>query len=143
MANENTVLTLSGIGVPLYSARGLQQSLEPIDASANLRRTINGTLIDLSAPQMRKYRSQITGSDQRPPACDGLWPGREVTVDCIAELCHAEYGTPARPMVPDSDYEEAGFVFYRPRLVMLVTGFNVQRDEWQANVQWTMTLEEK
>jgi len=37
--------------VPPYSARGLTQTLTPIAAAANMRRTINGELLDLSAGQ--------------------------------------------------------------------------------------------
>src|SRR5579872_1910799 len=85
MANES-VLSLLGLGVPPYSARGLSQTLEPLDQAASLQRTINGELIDLSRAEFRKYKSTISGTDQRPPSCDGLWPGREVVVDCVAEL---------------------------------------------------------
>jgi hypothetical protein len=141
MANE-TVLALAGIGVPPYSARGLSQTLEPIDQAANLQRTINGSLLDLSSPSFRKYKSTITGSDQRPPSCDGLWPGRQLIVDCIAELAYSDAGTPQRPVVDGSSFSEAGFTFYRPRLTMLVTGFQLSKDEWGATIGWTMTLEE-
>jgi hypothetical protein len=141
MAGE-TLLALSGIGVPPYSARGLSQSLEPIDIAANLQRSINGALIDLSSPSFRKYKSTITGNDQRPPSCDGVWPGRQVVVDCIAELAFADGGAAQRPIVAGSDYSEAGFTYYRPQLTMVVTGFQLTTDEWGAAVGWTLTLEE-
>jgi hypothetical protein len=141
MADE-TVLALSGIGVPSYSARGLTQTLEPIDQATNLQRTINGSLLDLSSPSFRKYKSAITGSDQRAPSCDGLWPGRQVVVDCIAELAYADGGAAQRPAVDGSSVSEAGFTYYRPRLTMIVTGFQVSKDEWGAVAAWTMTLEE-
>jgi hypothetical protein len=83
---ENTVLRLTGVGIPPYSARGLRQTLVPIGAAAQLRRTINGTLRDFSAEQFRKYSSVIQGDDQQPPAVDGVWPGRQVTVHCITEV---------------------------------------------------------
>lgn len=139
MANE-TVLVLSGVGVPPYSARGLTQTLVPIDQSINLARTINGELLDISASQFRKYRSTISGNDQDPPAVDGIWPGMQVTVDCIAELSYPEGGTAQRTIV--SSRTADGFVFYRPRLIMRITSFNVQRDEWGAAVDWSMDLEE-
>jgi hypothetical protein len=141
MADE-TVLALSGIGVPPYSARGLSQTLEPIDQAANLQRTINGSLLDLSSPSFRKYKSTITGSDQRPPSCDGLWPGQQVVVDCVAELAYHEPGTPQRPVVVGSSFSEDGFTYYRPQLTMLVTTFQLSKDEWGATIGWTMTLEE-
>jgi len=142
MAGE-TVLSLLGLGVPPYSARGLSQTLEPLDQAASLARTINGELIDLSRPEFRKYKSTISGTDQRPPSCDGLWPGREVVVNCIAELAYPAGSTPQRPVVESSSFSEAGFIYYRPRLTMVVTGFQLSRDEYGAQLSWSMNLEEK
>lgn len=151
---SNTVLALSGVGVPPYSARGLRQTLTPIEASRQMARTVNGTLRDFSASQFRKYGSTITGTDQQPPACDGVWPGQAVTVDCIVELAvQGEVGTTdtgatdasealGRDHVAGSIRTESGFTFYRPKLSMRVTSFNIERDEWGAQVRWTMELEE-
>jgi hypothetical protein len=137
-----TLLKMSGILVPPFSARGLQQTLEPIDAQANLRRNINGALLNLSAQQFEKYKSTITGNDQKPPSCDGVWAGKSVIVDCVAELCTPIGNAPIREVVEGSQYDEFGFTFYRPRLQMMVTGFSIQTNEWQAQVGWTMQLEE-
>lgn len=150
-----TVLTLSGVGVPPYSARGLTQSLAPIGASQQMRRTINGNLRDFSQSQFRKYGSTISGDDQQPPACDGVWPGRIVTVGCIVELAvqgvepETETGSDSeapfvfgRPAVAGSVRTESGFTFYRPVLTMMVTGFNQGRREWEAGVSWSLDLEE-
>ena len=142
MADE-TVLTLSGIGVPPYSARGLTQSLEPIDGAVQLRRTVNGALADLSYEPFRKYKSTISGQDQEPPAVDGVWPGQLVEVGCIAELCFpTSEGGPARTAVAGSERVEGDFSFYRPVLTMRVAGFSVSRDEYGAAVSWQMQLEE-
>jgi hypothetical protein len=140
--SDDTLLVLTGIGVPDYSARGLTQTLEPIEAAISLRRTVNGGLKDLSFAQFRKYKSSISCRDQEPPAVDGVWPGRVVTVDCIAELSYPTGGSPARPVVSGSTRTQGGFVFYRPQLQMLVTGFSTNRDEYGADVQWQMDLEE-
>jgi hypothetical protein len=142
MAGE-TVLALLGLGVPPYSARGLTQTLEPLDQATSLARTINGELIDLSRAEFRKYKSTISGTDQRPPSCDGLWPGRQIVVDCIEELAYPDGGTPQRPVVEGSSLSEAGFTYYRPRLTMVVTDFQLSRDEYGAQVGWSMSLEEK
>lgn len=133
-------LVIAGIGLPAASIRGATQTLAPIAAAAQLMRTVNGALVDISDPVFRKYASTIRGSDQAPPALDGVWPGQLVTVDCVAELVHAEGATPERPVV-ESRMED-GFVFYRPRLVMRVLSFEVERDDWGAAVAWTLTLEE-
>ena len=138
-----SVLSLSGIGVPPYSARAATQSLEPIDQAGQLRRTINGSLVDLSRSDFRKYRSTISCSDQRPPAVDGVWPGQAVTVDCIAELSYLTAGgSPGRTVVPGSPRNEGSFTFYRPRLSMRVVSFSTDTDEYGAVVSWSMELEE-
>ena len=137
------VLTLSGIGVPPWSARGASQTLEPLQAAQQLRRTINGDLIDLSRPEFRKYRSTISCADQQPPAIDGVWPGQVVTVGCISELSYkTSGGTPARSIVPGSSRTEGDYTIYRPQLTMRVVSFSQDTDEYGATVSWSLELEE-
>lgn len=140
---DNTVLRLHGIGVTPYSARGLSQTLKPIAAAGQVLRTVDGTLVDFSATQFRKYESVITGSDQQPPAFDGVWQGLLVTVECIATLAF-DHGTggPGRSEVPGSIKVANGHVFYRPILVMRVIDFDISFDEYQAQIGWTLRLEE-
>ena len=140
--NAQTALVLSVMGVPLYSARGLSQTLDPIDASKNIRRTINGQLKDVTNPQFQKYLTKITCTDMRAPALDGIWPGMTVVVDCVAHLGYPLGGAPQRPVVPGSTFIEGNFVFYRPRLTMLVTATTLQEDEWPATAPWELDLEE-
>lgn len=140
--NAATDLVLTGIGVQPYSARGLTQTLEAIQQAAQLKRTVNGLLRDLSLAQFKKYSSSITGNDQLPPVCDGIWPGKEVTVDCVVEMS-SRIGQPKeRTMVPDSEYEQGGFLIWRPRLFMRVTSVSWDRAEYDRVSNWTMTLEE-
>ena len=137
------VLTLSGIGVPPYSARGASQTLEPIASSQQLRRTINGELIDISRAEFRKYRSTISCVDQQPPAIDGVWPGRVLTVGCISELSYLTAGgAPARPLGSGSARTEGDYTFYRPSLTMRVAAFSQDTDEYGAVVSWSLQLEE-
>jgi hypothetical protein len=142
--NAFTLLALTGIGVSPYSARGLQQTLTPIGQATAQRRTVNGNLKDLAFLGFQKYQSQITGNDQLPPVCDGVWPGRLVTVDCIAELCFTTAAgvVPLRPVVTGSIRTEDALTFYRPRLAMMVVSLTMQTDEYGAQVGWTLNLEE-
>ncbi|MGR3593108.1 MAG: hypothetical protein ACU0B9_07335 [Limimaricola soesokkakensis] len=134
-------LIIAGVGLPPASVRGVTQTLQPIAATQQMVRTVNGALRDLSAPQFRKFASQVRCSDQDPPALNGVWPGAIVTVDCIAELSFlTASGVPERPMV-DSRVEGA-WTIYRPRLTMMVVSFDIDRDEWQAAVGWSLDLEE-
>jgi len=137
------VLTLSGIGVPPYSTRGASQTLEPIEAARQLRRTINGALIDVSRPEFRKYRSTISCADQQPPAIDGVWPGQILSVGCISELSYrTSGGAPARSVVPGSSRTEGDYTLYRPSLTMRVVSFSQDTDEYGATVSWSLELEE-
>ena len=139
---SDTLLLLSGIGIPAWSARGLTQTLQPIEAAGSQRRTVNGTLVDLSLSQFRKYRSTIRCSDMEAPALDGIWPGHVVTVDCVVELSCSSPATPSKIIVPGSQRLEGDFTFYRPRLVMQVIGHSIEKNEWGAVTGWTLELEE-
>src|SRR5215831_1948082 len=104
---EFTLLKLFGMGVPPYSARGLSQTLKPIEQAGNVVRAIDGSLLDLSYAPFRKYKSEITCSDQTAPAISGIWPGQLLTVYCVAELAFDEYGSAQRSEVPGSMRFEA------------------------------------
>jgi hypothetical protein len=142
--NAFTVLRMVGVGVPPYSARGLKQSLTHIDQAANLKRTVNGALVDISFSGFRKYRSTISGTDQRPPNFDGKWPGLTVIIDCIAELSFTpdEGESRQRIAVPGSEHVEGAHTVYRPRLTMKILSFSQDHDEYDAAIGWTLDLEE-
>jgi hypothetical protein len=139
-----TLLRLTGIGVAPYSARGLSQTIAPIDQAAQVRRTINGVLVDLSLTAFQKYKSSISCNDQLPPVCDGIWPGKTVEVECVAELCYVTAGgTPQRTAVSGSSRTEGDLTYYRPVLQMkVISGPTMTTDEWAAGVNWQMDLEE-
>lgn len=144
-ANSDTLLMISSFGNMLYQARGLTQSLTVIGAATQLERTINGTLIDLSAAQFHKYVSKIdVPSEVNAPPLDGIFPGREVTVQCVASLAYVtgRPGSPNRPAVSGSQWTEGGYSFYRPELTMLIKTVETHFDEWKNVVGWTIELEE-
>jgi hypothetical protein len=142
-AANPTLLKIDALGIPPYSARGLKQTLTPIQQASQLRRTVNGGLKDISFDGFKKYASTISGSDQMPPAVDGIWPGLQVTVECISELSYKTAGgSPDRTVVSGSSRVVGDFTFYRPSLTMRIASFNVDTDEWGAVVSWSMTLEE-
>src|SRR5262245_12930993 len=115
--SPNTALILTP-----YSARGLTQTLEPFDPGSgqSIRESINGDTVDLFPRQFRKYQSTISCTDQATPCLDDAWKGQLVEVDCVHELNYLLGGAPHRPMVPGSSRIEGNFVFYRPRLIMMV-----------------------
>jgi len=134
-------LVISGMSFPPSSVRGIVQTLAPIEASQQLARTINGTLIDVGNTDFRKYKSSISCSDMVVPQF--LWPGASVTVECISELSYpTSGGTPDRDSVDYSERIDGDFTFYRPVLVMRVVTFTINHDEWQRVIGWQLDLEE-
>lgn len=133
-------------GVPLYCCRGLHGTLRPIDLAQGadkLRRTVNGTLVSVAAPQMRKYQLEATGDDQEPPAFDGLWAGLEVEVDCHVEMAYLTAGgSPERTPVAGSVRVSGDYTIYCPSLACRVVEWSIDRAEWDAQVSWAITLEE-
>jgi hypothetical protein len=139
----NTVLEISGPGIPDYSARGATQTLDPIDATSVMARTVNGALIDLSPSQMRRYKSSIRCNDTETPALDGIWPGMLLVVNCIAELgFKTAGGTAGRTIVAGSSRTSGAWTYYRPQLSMRVIQYSVSRDEYGAMTDWSLDLEE-
>lgn len=140
--NAFTQLELVGIGVSPYATRGASQTLNPIAQATAQRRTVNGALVNLGFEGFKKYTSNISCTDMRAPICDGVWPGRLVTVKCIAELSYPVGGVAERTVVAGSSHTEQGITFYRPELAMMVVSFTMQRDEYGGSVGWSMALEE-
>ena len=62
-AGADTLLLIDIMGEFQYQARDLEQKLVPIRQSAQVRRTWNGTLIDVSNPLFRKYSTEVTCTD--------------------------------------------------------------------------------
>lgn len=141
------VLTpLSGRATPVltpYSARGLSQTLDQIDSTAPaVRRDINGTAHDVSAPQFRKYKSSITCKDRETPSLDDVWRGQEVMVDCVKELSFPTGGTAQRNAVHGSERIDGHTTYYRPQLMMRIENIRTGIDEYGADCNWQADLTE-
>lgn len=145
---EGTILELSGLGIPPYSARGLTQTLEPIGQAAQFDRDVNGGLVDLSPPSgFRKYRSTISSDgDVQPPGFNEPPIGQVVTVSCVRELGFlTALGSagPARDVVSGSERIVGDWTFYRPILTMVIVGFSSSVEEWPGITSWSLELEEQ
>lgn len=125
-----SLISLSGPGfdLPLYALRGLTADLSPIDQSAQIERDVNGNLMDLSAPELRKYRVTIGCTDQESPGfaamtsdADGIWPGSLVTVTLMPQIGAAD------PITLD---------------MMVTRPWSENRDEYGAASAWQIELEE-
>lgn len=144
MPGFQTVLTLDGMGIVPYSTRGAVQTLDYYEgAAANIYTDVNGVTRVAGGTQFQKYKSNISCSDQRPIAADGVWPGKIVTVGCIAELAYrTSEGPPSRTPVEGSEVVDTGsdYTIYRPLLTMMVMNLSIQKNEWGAEVGWSMDL---
>jgi hypothetical protein len=143
-AADDTILVLAGMGVAPWSARGLDEQLEPIEAAGRLRRTINANLRSVGNSAFRKYRVSIRATDLDEPAVGGIWIGKELTVSCVSRLKYPVGGTAERTAVAGSTITdvENGFVSYRPVLTMLVAGWSMTTNEYEATKAWQLDLEE-
>lgn len=141
LVNAFTVLSLNGIGVAPYSARGLKQAITHIDQAAQLRRSITGKMVNLTETQFRLYKITISCTDMRAPPFGGLWPGQEVTCECVAEMGNMELSSD-RAAVAGSSYSEDGVSYFRPSLPCIVTNFQWEDSEYEEAVNWTLELEE-
>jgi hypothetical protein len=144
-SSSDTLLSISSMGHMIFQARGLSQTLEVIGEASQMERTINGTLIDISAPQFRKYHSKISvPSEVYPTPIDGVFPGQQVVVHCAVSLAYitGTPGFPKRTQVSGSSWTENGYTFYRPLLTMLIKTVETHFDEWKNIVGWTIDLEE-
>jgi hypothetical protein len=144
-----TILTLANAStdattlLPFYSARGLTQTLEPIDGSFFQARTVNAELVDLSVPRFRKFRSVISATDVRPPSRDDIWPGLVVIVGCAYLLSYPTAGgSPSRTPVEGSQIIEGDFTFYQPQLTMMIGKPTGRFEEWEAGYSWSIPMEE-
>jgi hypothetical protein len=113
-------------------------------AAANIYRDVNGVLRTVGgATPFQKYRSSISCKDMRPVAVNGVWPGKLVTVQCIATLGYlTAMELPARSVVPGSSFVEGDWTFYRPELSMMVLSWSLEEAEYEGAISWSMELEE-
>jgi hypothetical protein len=116
-----TLMELTGITLPNYSARSLTFAAQPIDPGA-LEYDANGTLHDLTMTQFRKYQFTITCTDMLAPVLDDIWKGQPVSVTIVP---HTGLGDP-----------EAAQETFSCRLVSWSTSV----DEWGARTGWSLTL---
>lgn len=129
--------------LPLYSARGLKQTLEHVDGALFQEETVNGETVDLSVPRFRKLRSVISATDVRPPSRDDVWPGLKVVVECAYTLSYPTIGgSPSRTPVSGSEIIVGNFTFYRPQLLMMVGKMSGSFEEWEAGYSWSIELKE-
>jgi hypothetical protein len=120
-----TLLAIDGIDFSQYAVRGLSMTLTPIDQAAALARDCRGELADISLAQFRQFKVAITCTDHEAPQLTDVWPGQDITITCIPGLGAAN---------------TTGDVL---TLSAKVTSWNTSRDEWAAEVAWSLEAEQR
>jgi hypothetical protein len=120
-----TLLAIDDIDFSDYAVRGISMTLTPIDQAANLARDCRGDLWDISLEQFRQYKVAITCTDHEAPDLTDIWPGQNITITCIPGLGVA------------NTTEDVLTIFAR------VTSWNTSRDEWAAEIAWTLEAEQR
>lgn len=140
---SDTLLVIEGMGVPLYSARDLEEVFGLIEGASQLERSCNGLPINFAPDWSKLWTLTLTCTDVRALVPDNIWPGDEVTVSCVTEFSYPSGGSPARTPVPGSERTEGDRVFYRPMLEMTVWDTSgLSTNENTADVAWTLVLQE-
>lgn len=121
-----TLLMIDDIDFSSYAVRGITMTLTPIDQAKSLARDCRGALADISVEQFRQYKVTITCTDHEAPELTDVWPGQDITITCIPGLG-----------VSNTTGEDVLTILAK------VTGWNTSRDEWAAEVAWTLEAEQR
>jgi hypothetical protein len=120
-----TLLAIDNIDFSDYAVRGITMTLEPIEQAANVARDCRGFLADISVAQFRQYKVTISCTDHEAPELTDIWPGQDITITCIPGLGAAN---------------TTGDVL---TILAKVTAWNSSRDEWAAEVAWSLEAEQR
>lgn len=128
-----TILELTGDDLPdnflgEYALRGIVMTLTMVEQAKRQRRTINGTLRDVSKGQFRKFAGTIACTDQESPRLAELPVGSIIGVKCVAELGTHGENTDGSPE--------------QMQLTVMVRDWGVTRDEAQVETGWQIVWEE-
>jgi hypothetical protein len=122
-----TLLAIDDIDFSDYAVRGITMTLAPIDQAASLARDCRGELVDISLAQFRQHKVSISCTDHEAPELTDVWPGTDITITCI-------------PGLGSGGTDGAGEVL---TILAKVTSWNTSRDEWAAEVAWTLEAEQR
>jgi hypothetical protein len=121
-----TLLAIDGIDFSQYAVRGITMTLAPIQQATALARDCRGELADISVAQFKQYKLSITCTDHEAPELTDVWPGQDIAITCIPGLG-----------VSNTTGEDVLTILAK------VTAWNTSRDEWAAEVAWTLEAEQR
>jgi len=136
----------SPMGIPFYSARDLEQTLEAIGEKDQAERNINGNLVNLAIPGLfEKYSSTVTCTDMTAPMIGGIWQGQTLVMDCCCEIAYpSSVMTPPRPLATGTSVRDDGngSKFIYPKLTVMLRKINQGFKEWPHTYNWSLAFEE-
>lgn len=124
-------LTRTGGGFALgeFAARGISMQMSEIDQAADIRRDVNGNLINVldGVTAFQKYKFSLSCEDMESPGFAAATGGRTAfrkgdaaTLICIPDLGATEQQT----------------------FTVMNMGWTVTRDDWNAITSWSLDLEQ-
>jgi len=150
--SSGSILVLySPMGLPFYSSRDLEQTIEAIKEHDQAERNLNSNLVDLSLPGLfEKYTTRITCTDAFAPMIGGVWQGMQVVVDCCCEIAFpasiADVDVPTliRPLATNTSIRNDGHgtKYIYPKLTCLIRGISYGFKEYPHKYNWALNLEE-
>jgi hypothetical protein len=120
-----TLLAIDNIDFSDYAVRGITMTLTPIEQAAAMARDCRGDLVDISLAQFKQHKVSITCTDHEAPVLTDIWPGQDVTITCIPGLG-----------VSNSTGDTL-------IIVAKVTVWNTSREEWAAEIAWSLEAEQR
>lgn len=126
MKKNLTKTLISGVAFPPGSDLYIVCDVSPIAQASDLRRSVNGDLINLARSPFKKYRVSLTCADIRPAAIDHLFPGDYLEV-VPSEPFHFSFHPPATSV-------------QIPRSCIEIVGMTAAGDLVQPNVQPVSSL---
>lgn len=147
-----TAMICSDIALGWQSCMNLTTEISPIEEAARMRRTWNGTAINLARPAFQLLRVTLTcEGDMVSPALAHMWPGKRFQLIPAEELSEPTWEPQQRTAYPgsmrilDQHFQPAssGRRFYRPVLDLVVWDpWFISGREADKVVSWSLPAQE-
>jgi hypothetical protein len=175
MTETIAIIRINGAAADIFfppaSARGIQTSISLVP-SGDMRRTVNGSLVDLTRPALRKYLLSMSADGQALPALAGLWRGMRCTVapplywtaqapagatelaldrtaadvrafDAVTlDALPAPSLSADRRVLTFPALPRPAYFEYQPVFEALLSSRSDSGDEWEATATWSLEFEE-
>ncbi|MBM3605046.1 MAG: hypothetical protein FJX25_09890 [Alphaproteobacteria bacterium] len=126
---------------PDKSALFIKTSIAPIEGAVKFRRTVNGTLVNMSNPAFNKWIVSVSGTDKILPALADVPPGAQAML-YLPTVVREAGPLPRRQPVPGSLISSPQGIEYRPIVYGAIIINPMSDTEWMSDVEWSFDVEE-